>query len=232
MSNSNDQIRVRYAIDIVFCVDCTGSMAPYLDSVKSTALDFHRLLEAKMETKSKAISQLRVRVVTFRDLGEEGPDAVGGTPFFALPSQASEFSAFVSALEADGGGDEPESALEALAVAVRSQWERGLDKRRHLIVMCTDASAHPLGKFPMRNTGQGVSVPGSLEELQSVWGDEVDEGEMEYAAKRLIVFGPNAYPWNEIHERFENCIWVPSTAGQGMKEADQDAVLEAVAGSV
>ena len=134
--------------------------------------------------------------------------------------------------DADGGGDEPESALEALVTAIRSPWERGLDKRRHVIVMCTDAPAHPLGKFPMPVSGQERPMPTNLSELQSIWGDEVDEGEMEYASKRLIVFGPNAYPWNELAESLENAIWVTSKAGEGMREADQDTVLEAVAGSV
>jgi hypothetical protein len=221
-----------YAVDLVFCIDCTGSMKPYIESVKGTALDFHRLLEKKMSEKDKAIRQLRVRLVAFRDLGEEGPGAIDATSFFELPNEADAFNRAVSGLAADGGGDEPESALEALVVAIRSPWERGLDKRRHVIVMCTDAPAHPLGKFAFAAGEQSALVPRSLEELQSLWGDEVDEGEMEYAAKRLLVFGPNAYPWNELSERFENCIWVASIAGQGMREADQEVVLDQVAGSV
>ena len=36
-----------YAVDIVFCIDCTGSMQPYLESVKRTATDFHRLLDGQ-----------------------------------------------------------------------------------------------------------------------------------------------------------------------------------------
>lgn len=229
--NAN-QPTASYAIDIVFCIDCTGSMTPCLDSVKTTARQFHVLLQNKMEAKSKGISRLRVRVVAFRDLGEEGAGAIDATPFFVLPDQTAAFESYVSGLVADGGGDEAESALEALVTAIRSPWDRGLDKRRHVIVMCTDASAHPLGKFPVATSGQDRPMPTNLSELQSIWGDEVDEGEMEYASKRLLVFAPDAYPWNELGESLENTIWVASRAGEGMRDADQDTVLEAVAGSV
>lgn len=229
--NAN-QPMASYAVDITFCVDCTGSMQPYLDSVKETARSFQTRLQKKMEEKSKGIRQLRIRVVAFRDLGEEGSAAIDATPFFTLPDQSADYERYVNALIADGGGDEPESALEALVTAIRSPWERGLDKRRHVVVMCTDASAHPLGKFTPASTGQERPMPTSLAEFQSIWGDEEDEGEMEYAAKRLIIFGPDAYPWNELAETLENSVWVTSQAGAGMREADQDTVLEAIAGSV
>lgn len=229
--NAN-QPMASYAVDIAFCIDCTGSMQPYLDSVKQTARSFQTLLQKKMEEKSKGIRQLRIRVVAFRDLGEEGGAAIDATPFFTLPDQSADYERYVNALIADGGGDEPESALEALVTAIRSPWERGLDKRRHVVVMCTDASAHPLGKFTPAPTGQERPMPTGLAEFQSIWGDEEDEGEMEYAAKRLIIFGPDAYPWNELAETLENSVWVTSQAGAGMREADQDTVLEAISGSV
>ena len=144
-----------YAVDVVFCIDCTGSMRKYLESVKSTALSFHELLETRDGEQGKWIRQLRVRVIAFRDLGHEGPDAIQTTRFFLLPDEKDAFHHFVSTLHPSGGGDEAESALEALATAIYSPWERGLDRRRHVVVMCTDASAHPIGKHPMRRDPAG-----------------------------------------------------------------------------
>ena len=73
---------------------------------------------------------------------EEGEASIFATDFFMLPDQGGARSrAFVSQLTAGGGGDEPESALEALALAIKSPWERSMDKRRHIVVVCTDASA-------------------------------------------------------------------------------------------
>lgn len=40
--------------------------------------------------------------------------------------------------------DEPESGLEALALAMGSDWETSGTSKRHAIVLFTDASAHPL----------------------------------------------------------------------------------------
>jgi hypothetical protein len=222
-----------YSVDIVFCIDATYSMTPYLDSAKKTAQDFRVRLGESMEDKGKGVRQLRVRIIEFRDLGVEGPDAIRATPFYSLPEQTEEYAAELSQLVAEGGGPTPESALEALAVAFRSPWERSLDKRRHVVVMCTDAPAHPLGKFALPEPGgQVLSWPTSMEQLQAIWGDETDDGEMEFEAKRLVIFGPSDYPWNEIMDLFENCVWLESAAGHGMADIDMALIIDAVASSL
>lgn len=227
-----NQTFARYAVDVAFCIDCTASMGPYLDSVKATAATFHTRLQAEMERQGKDIAQLRVKVVIFRDLGVEGEDAIQETRFFLLPDEANTFAEAMSSLRAFGGGDEPESALEALTVAIRADWERALDRRRHIVVMCTDASAHPLGKFPAPGHDEQRPMPASLEELQAIWGDEIDEGEMDYAAKRLLIFAPDVYPWADATGLFENCIYVPTVGTSGLSDQDQNAVISKIAGSV
>lgn len=231
---SENDPAVKYAVDIVFCIDTTYSMTPYLDSVKSTALKFQTQLESTMAKLDKAVDQLRVSIVDFRDLDHDGPESIQQSPFYVLPDQAQAYDDKVSGLAArDKPGPIPESALEALAVAIRSPWERSRDKRRHIIVMCTDAPAYPLGEIdPPADFGQIVSWPSSLDDLLSMWGDSVDDGEMEYSAKRLIIFGPNDYPWNEMMDAFENCIWMESAAGDGMREIEMQDILSLIAGSV
>jgi hypothetical protein len=230
--SANDPI-MSYSVDVIFCIDATGSMRPYLDSAKRTAQDFHDRLVASMEDKGKGVKQLRVRFIEFRDLGVEGPDAIRETPFYSLPEQTDGYAAELAQLVAQGGGPEPESALEALAVAFRSPWERSLDKRRHVVVMCTDASAHPLGKFTLPEPGSQMPPwPTTMEQLQAIWGDVTDDGEMEFESKRLVIFGPNDYPWNEIMDLFENCVWLESAAGDGMAEIDMELIIDAVANSV
>ena len=44
------------------------------------------------------------------------------TDFFTLPEDAEKFAASVRGLEAVGGGDDEEDALEALGFAIRSKW--------------------------------------------------------------------------------------------------------------
>lgn len=230
MSNSG----FRYAVDIAFCIDVTGSMNPVLDAVKANALGFHAKLLGVMEKKSKSIDQLRVRVVAFRDYGDRASDAMETTEFLTLPDQAGDFSNFVNGLRAGGGGDEPESGLEALSVAIDSQWERGLDRRRHVIVMFSDASAHPLGDAAARAASTyPQSVPASIDELFEAWGYLSSQSStMENAAKRLLIFAPDAYPWTDIAADWNNTIFLPSKAGEGLEELEMDEIVNAIANSI
>ena len=101
-------------------------MFPVLDTVKASALQFHERLDGVMGKKGKAISQLRLKVIVFRDFGDDPSNAIEQTGFLHLPSQARDFEQFLSGIDATGGGDIPESGLEALALAINSPWETGL----------------------------------------------------------------------------------------------------------
>ena len=54
-----------YAVDIVFCIDVTGSMTPIIDAVKANALGFYDDVQANLTAKGKNVEQLRVRVIAF-----------------------------------------------------------------------------------------------------------------------------------------------------------------------
>lgn len=230
--SANDPV-VHYAVDVVFCIDTTWSMTPYLDSAKATASSFHdRLVQAMLEG-GKGVKQLRVRIVEFRDLGHDGVDAVRETRFFSLPEEADAYAAEVSGLVAQGGGPTPESALEALAVAFRSPWERTLDKRRHVVVMCTDAPAHPLGKYSLPEpAGQMPAWPTSMEELQAIWGDETDDGEMEYSAKRMFILAPRIHPWKEMEDNSENVVFLEQPTTDAFTSLEGTKLLREVGHTV
>ena len=135
-------------VDTVFCIDVTVSMAPI---VKNLTLylydDFIRNMRGKS---NRIVKQLRVKVIAFRDYYCDDPYAMEESKFFALYEQKTEFRNFVAALEAKGGGDEPENALEAMTLAMKSDWVRvtnpNTEKARNVVVIFTDASAHPLEK--------------------------------------------------------------------------------------
>ena len=223
---------LKYAVDIVFCIDVTGSMAPVIDTVKDGALSFHNRLEKTMAAKGKEISQLRIRVVAFRDFSDSPTNALQESAFWTMPEQASEFESFVRGLRAAGGGDVPESGLEALAVAIDSDWESGLDRRRHIIAVFTDASAHPLGKGADAST-YPAAAPGSIDDLFEMWGyGSSQTAVMENAAKRLLLFAPDTTPWNVIAADWTNTLYFPSQAGDGLEEYDLNEILEIIANSV
>ena len=224
---------LQYHIDIVFCIDCTGSMGPVIDLVKEKVRKFPIDLKDALATKEKQVHELRIRVVAFRDL-ESDSDALEISEFFMVePStDSANFESFVSRLGASGGGDEPESGLEALAIAMGSDWTDKGDRQRHLIVMFTDASAHKLesriGEIPSQFTDV---IPADINGLTDNW-DGGQATKLKKAARRLIIFGPDAYPWNEISDAWGQTVYLPSQAGKGLEDVEYSTILDTVANSV
>lgn len=220
-----------YAVDLVLVVDATGSMSGIIERVKSSALSFQQDLEATMKEKGKHIDQLRVRLVVYRDFYVDAPqESLRSSPFYTLPDETESFAAFVKTIEADGGGDEPETALEALAEAMRSPWFKGSAKRRQVIVVWTDASTHPLEKDAGRKPdGYPANAPASFDALTDLWeGQEC----MDQYAKRLVVFAPDAYAWSDIANHWENTAQYVSKAGAGLADQDYRSILDGISESI
>lgn len=204
--------------DIVYCIDLTASMKPIIQKVKETASTLHTdLQQIMMERYQRNIRQLRIKVIGFRDLYCDGAYAFEESDgFFTLPEQAEEFKAFVDKLEAKGGGDIPESSLEALAKAMQSEWCETVDastRKRHVIILFTDASAHPLEKAE-GYTGDNYpeNMPKSYAELIDWWSGQgsLENGTpvtIDPLAKRLALYAPEGCdPWTNISDDFDNCM--------------------------
>lgn len=221
---------LKYTVDIVMVIDATASMKHLIDQVKSNALRFYDDLKDVMEVKNKMIDQLRVRVIAFRDFWADGKHALALSEFFTLPDQRSEFNAFVSDIRATGGGNLPENGLEALAIAMNSPWSAHGDKRRNIIVLWTDASTHPLEKdarYKPKHYPEGM--PKDLNDLTDMWEENPA---LTPSSKRLIIYAPDKYAWNDISAHWSNTIQYPSTAGQGLSSLDYQTILDAIANSV
>jgi hypothetical protein len=192
-----EQQGIKYPVDIVMCIDATGSMGPVIDSVKSIALKFDEDLRAEMDKKGKSIDTLRVKIVVFKDYYADGVNAaMKQSKFFKLPDERATFKDFVEEIIAEGGGDEPENGLEALDLAVRSDWTKESTKfQRHVVVVFTDASAHPLEKSG-KPAGYPFGMAKDLNELTDRWEGEEYVGS---SAKRLLLFTPDAEPWTTIN---------------------------------
>ena len=220
-----------YSVDLALVIDSTGSMGGIIERVKESALGFHDDLEAMMREKNKHVDQLRIRVVAFRDFYADGPEeALQDSRFFGLPDQSGGFASFVGDLVATGGGDEPETALEALAEAMRSPWATGASKRRQVIVLWTDASAHPLEKdADHKPDGYPAGAPADFDALTDMW-----EGQdyMDANAKRLIMYAPDAYAWTDIANSWENAMHYPSKAGAGLTDVDYRTILDSICASI
>ena len=219
-----------YNVDIVMCIDGTGSMRPIIDEVKANALSFYQKFVDAMEENDKKAEELRIKVIVFRDYGcDDKP--MEESEFFTLPAQTEEFNNFVKGIEVAGGGDIPENALEAIALALKSKWTVGGNKRRHAILVFTDAPALPLGaradsaKYP-------EGMPADLAELGAWWEGTEQALDSTYQPKagRLVVFAPNAYPWTDIQAW--NRYWPAfSQAGKGLSDVDIQSAIDLLVGS-
>ena len=218
-----------YAVDIVFCIDVTGSMTPIIDKVKANALRFYDDVQSNLTDKGKNVDQLRVRVLAFRDFKADGAAALQESPFFPLPTGQADFSAFVNGFVAEGGGDAPESGLEAVALAINSQWTTSGDRRRQVIVVWTDQPAQPLdpASLPAEFSSR---VPADFSALTDLWENE--QGPMGASSKRLILFAPDGPGWSDISGVWENVVHHPSQAGGGLSDVDYGTIVDSIGNSV
>ena len=220
--------KMNYNVDIVFVIDSTGSMGHVVDMVKNNALSFHDQLMESMAKKQKKVDKLRARIIAFKDyLADELPMLV--TDFYNLPEEVGDMRQVMNSITADGGGDEPEDALEALGYAIRSKWDTSCMKSRHIIALYTDASAHQLGfgaaspKYPRAGMARNIS------ELTSWWDNPAY---IKQSAKRLLLFAPGTADWNYISDNWSNVIHTQSQAGEGLSDIDFKEILSVIANSI
>ena len=220
-----------YDVDIVMCIDGTGSMSPIIGEVKENAMSLHEKFEEAMCLAGKDPAGARIKVIVFGDYMADA-EPMTESPFFELPDQNDEFRAFVQNITAKGGGDIPENAFEAIATAMKSDWAPAQSgkKRRQVIVVFSDAPALPLGEragcpnYPS-------DIPHTMPELSAWWEGTTQEfgGNYDKVAGRLVAFVPNDESWTQLESwnRF-----IPSyTAAKGCSELDMQTILDTIVGS-
>jgi hypothetical protein len=144
-------------VDITFVIDATGSMAPCIEAVKKHVSALTREMSTPNANNAKGVIDYRVRTVGYRDCGEHDHPWIEENDFVSTPE---ELQSQLERLNADGGGDEPESLLECLyAVASAGASEKGaqvLEPRQwryqsealRVVIAFTDASYHEKMREP------------------------------------------------------------------------------------
>lgn len=220
--------KITYNVDIVFCIDATESMDNVIHIVKRNAINLYSDVMNVMAKKGKIISKIRLKVIIFRDYLADGDEAMMMTDFFDLPGDAEDFKECVDSIVAEGGGDDPEDGLEALAYAIDSDWNRSGMKKRHVIAVWSDAETHPIGYGrSFENYPEGMVS--SFRELTDCWNrqDLIDQG-----AKRLLLFTPDLPYWKQISENWDNVIHYPSIAGDGLKDITYNQIINSISNTI
>ena len=223
--------KIKYNVDMSFCIDVTGSMDNIIEIVRNNALNLYQDVQTCMAQKGKHIDTLRVRIIAFRDYLADNEDAMLVTNFFTLPQDAEDLKKCVSSLVAKGGGDDPEDGLEALAYAIRSKWNLEGVKKRHVIVLWTDDDAHDLG-FGKASKYYPNGMAGDIRELTGWWGDASDAGYMDQEAKRLILFAPDMPGWRQVSDNWDKVLHYTSNAGDGLKEVEYGQIISVISQTI
>ena len=188
--------KTRGVADIVFLIDVTGSMAPVIDALRRNIEVFIDSLSAGDANNAAPVKDWRGKVVGYRDIeasAAEGTDWLVDQPFVrdtvALKAQ-------LGALRAEGGGDEPESLLDALYTIATmpaspkgaqsedpQQWRYRSDAAR-VVVVFTDASFKETMSIP-------AAKGGSLQDVANV-----------VMANRIILslFAPNFEGYDRLSQ--------------------------------
>lgn len=186
------------AADIVMCMDNSGSMGDLLNLVKKNALTFYQDLKRYCAKKGKNLNSIRVRFMTFGDLGSE---PFMDTGLLIMPQQKQQFDQFVSGVRCDGG---IECGLEALACAMQTNWVSNCERLRHIIVVYTDEDAEDLGSLS-HSPHYPSGMPRNFTELTNMWNN------MDPNAKELILFAPfedgnNPTYWKKMSDSWGNVM--------------------------
>lgn len=180
-------------IDIVFCLDKTGSMGPAIQKVKANLEDFYQKLSAAGQ-QIGSIYKIRMRIIGFGDFTFDGKNALVSSDFFNLPEEMEELYEFIDQFEGLGGGDLPENGYEALYEAFKSKWSHEKHDRQ-IIILVSDADAKEIGE----NSDEDFypeDMP-DLETLENIWLS-TDPYYRFVKNKLLMIYAPEQSNYKDI----------------------------------
>ena len=216
-------------IDIVFCIDGTGSMAPCIDNVKNNAKRFYADFAKAMKDMGSEVDMMRIKVIVFRDYKCDGQSSMVESSFFELPAEKQEFSVYLDGIHATGGCDEDANGLEAFYRAMRSDFTTGA-KDRQVIVLFADTTAIPLGK--RRNC---VGYPRDMVDdnglLETWMCMQSHPSKLRERNKRLVMFAPKGSCYEEMKQRFNRSIFTPVEIHGGLDDNSFADIIKIIAAS-
>lgn len=112
-------------IDVVFILDATGSMGPYIDEAKRMITDItNKILRENPDL------NIRVALVLYRDHPPQEYSFVTQVHDFVTVDK---FDALIAPVYASGGGDHPEAVWDGVDASFGLSWREGADRAAYLI---------------------------------------------------------------------------------------------------
>lgn len=219
------QPSVKGVADIVFLIDISGSMRPCIEGLKENIIEFIETLSGTDPNNDCPVKDWRIKVAGYRDAEEDPSDWWVEFPF---TRSKDDVKAHFGKLEAKGGGDEPESLLDAIfklgSMPVADAQEtdppdkwRARRAAQRVVIVFTDATYKPTMSAPGAAGGTFEDIKTIIhsnkiilsifcpnhhcyEELASLDRSEVEFiGELSQGAKLMAEFTKN-------RENFKNTL--------------------------
>ena len=186
-------------VDFVFCIDGSGSMGECIAALQDNIGMF---IDEVTGVQSVTVHDWRGKVVVYRDQAVDGERWLEDNPF--VHNDAAALRAQLSRVEAQGGGDEPESALDVLHLLSTmdqtdrnaqevdpNKWRYRSDAAR-VVILFTDASF----KTPMTYPG---GAGGTLVDARNaIMNNKI----------QLIMYAPDDDGWADM-SAVDKCEWTP-----------------------
>jgi hypothetical protein len=192
--------KVKGKADVVLVIDITGSMSGCLENLKNNLLELLSKIEEFSKEEGVAEPDVSFNVIGFRDLEEDEKNnmLIMNENFTNNLDDLKDFFSKPE-MQAAGGGDVPESSLDALYVAAtKLSWT----KPAKIIVLFTDASPKPT--FHRSTSGVDLGEKETLAKLKEV-----------LSGKRVVIFGPKGVKEFDLIGAIEKCIY------QGFENAEE-----------
>ncbi len=209
--------------DIVFLIDVTGSMAPCIDALRRNIEVFVDSLSGGDANNAASVKDWRGKVVGYRDVEHSAVEGTRWLEDHPFVRDAVALKAQLGELRAEGGGDEPESLLDALYTVATmeaspkgaqgeepTKWRYRSDAAR-VVVVFTDASFKETMAIPQANGG-------SLQDVANV-----------VMANRIILslFAPNFEGYDRLSQIDKSEWEVVEYEGLSPQEALQKYTADA-----
>jgi len=159
--------KIKGVIDIVFLIDVSGSMAPAIRELIANIDTFVDNIDPKK------VRDYRIKIGSFSDLEVDIPEVAMNLnrPWRENPKTTQSTKLIKDDLQECvtlvekyyGGGDEPESSLDAINKAI-DLFKEPWSKRTRVIVLFTDATAKPLRVEGLNESDSLLSLINKIQE--------------------------------------------------------------------
>jgi len=208
-------------VDVVFLIDTTGSMGPVIASIADNISTFVQNID------SNTVKDYRIKVASFGDLDVDRPEIsmILNRNWTNNPQEVvNQLQECINIVQEGGGGDEPESSLDALYnVIAQGIFDAPWNERTRVVVMFTDAPPKAIKKETL-----GIELTPD-EAVEKLAGD-IKENHI-----HLFLYAPE-HPHYETLKRmagdYVNYEPIKGDAVAGLRNLDFNKVMETLGKSV